>query len=760
MKDAPKTPISQGGPTDAVTKFTLKTGGHTPAGDQPKAIKLLVEGVRKGMKHQTLLGVTGSGKTFTAANVIEQIGKPTLVIAHNKTLAAQLAQEYREFFPDNAVHYFVSYYDYYQPEAYMPVTDTYIEKEAMINEEIERLRHASTQALLTRKDVIIVATVSCIYGLGSPVEYEKVNMKIAQGLKTNRAELMRRFIDIHYERTNADLTPGTFRALGNSIEIMPVNERALFRIGFDVDSVSEILKIDATTRRIIGDVSAFFLFPAKHFITTDEGQKRALQTIKAELDVRLKELAAAGKNLEAERLKRRTNYDLALIREVGYCNGIENYSRHFSGLPAGAPPDTLISYFPHKAVKKAGKNGENSPSAVGNLGEPDFLTIIDESHVTIPQLGGMFAGDASRKQSLVEYGFRLPSARDNRPLKFDEIEERLGQRIYTTATPGKYELERSTAEFLVPDGKGGKIGGQIAEQVIRPTGLLDPEVVVRPIIEKRGSGPDAYAGQVFDFIAETQKEVKKGGRVIATTLTKKMAEDLSEYLKEKGIKAEYLHSEIKTIDRIQILTEFRRGKFDCLVGVNLLREGLDLPEVTFIGILDADKEGFLRSEMALIQTIGRAARNTAGRVILYADEVTGSMERAMKETARRRALQMAHNTAHGITPQTIIKAIKDITDQIQTDHAKAVKGLLAVDEAELAGVTDAREAAKIIRKLIKRKEADMEGAVKVLDFETAAILRDEVKALEEKIAGGAKAEKKERAEAAKRVTEVRNKRRA
>ncbi len=725
MKDAP------------ISKFTLKTGGHTPAGDQPKAIKLLVEGVRKGMKHQTLLGVTGSGKTFTAANVIAQIGKPTLVIAHNKTLAAQLAQEYREFFPDNAVHYFVSYYDYYQPEAYMPVTDTYIEKEAMINEEIERLRHASTQALLTRKDVIIVATVSCIYGLGSPVEYEKVNMKIARGMKGNRAELMRRFIDIHYERTNADLTPGTFRALGNSIEIMPVNERALFRIGFDVDSVSEIVKIDATTRRIIGDVDAFFLFPAKHFITTDEGQKRALQTIKAELDVRLKELAAAGKNLEAERLKRRTNYDLALIREVGYCNGIENYSRHFSGLPAGAPPDTLISYFPHKPAKK------------GGLGEPDFLTIIDESHVTIPQLGGMFAGDASRKQSLVEYGFRLPSARDNRPLKFDEIEERLGQRIYTTATPGKYELERSV--------KGGPDGdGQIAEQVIRPTGLLDPEVEIRPIIEKKGS----YPGQVFDFIAETQKEVKKGGRVIATTLTKKMAEDLSEYLKEKGIKAEYLHSEIKTIERIQILTEFRRGKFDCLVGVNLLREGLDLPEVTFIGILDADKEGFLRSEMSLIQTIGRAARNTAGRVILYADEVTGSMERAMKETARRRALQMAYNTAHGITPQTIIKAIKDITDQIQTDHAKAVKGLLAVDEAELVGVTDAREAEKIIRKLIKRKEADMESAVKVLDFETAAILRDEVKALEERIAGFARGEKRERAEAARRVTEVRRKKKA
>lgn len=720
------------------TPFKLKTNGHTPAGDQPKAIEALVRGVRSGMKHQTLFGVTGSGKTFTAANVIEQIGKPTLVIAHNKTLAAQLAQEYREFFPNNAVHYFVSYYDYYQPEAYMPVTDTYIEKEAMINEEIERLRHASTQALLTRKDVIIVATVSCIYGLGSPVEYEKVNMKIEQGMKGNRADMMRRFIDIHYERTNADLTPGTFRALGNSIEIMPVNDRAIFRIGFETkmqarvptEVVGEILKIDATTRRIIGDVPAFFLFPAKHFITTDEGQKRALQTIKAELDTRLKELVAAGKNLEAERLKRRTSYDLALIREVGYCNGIENYSRHFSGLPAGAPPDTLISYFPHKKD-----------------GSADFLTIIDESHVTIPQLGGMFAGDASRKQSLIEYGFRLPSARDNRPLKFDEIEKQLGQRIYTTATPGKYEIEHCQPP-----------AGQIVEQVIRPTGLLDPEVEIRPIVEKKGS--NAYVGQVFDFITETQKEVKKGGRVIATTLTKKMAEDLSEYLKEKGIKAEYLHSEIKTIDRIQILTEFRRGKFDCLVGVNLLREGLDLPEVTFIGILDADKEGFLRSEMALIQTIGRAARNTAGRVILYADEVTGSMERAMKETARRRALQVAYNTAHGITPQTIIKTIKDITDQIQTDHAKAVKGLLAVDEAELAGVTDVEKLEKIIRKLIKRKEAEMEEAVKVLDFETAALVRDEVKALEEKMAKTAKGEKRAQAEMAKRVTEVRRKKKA
>lgn len=660
--------------------FKIKAG-FKPTGDQPQAIEGLVKGVNDGQRHQTLLGVTGSGKTFTAANVIAQIGKPTLVIAHNKTLAAQLAQEYREFFPDNAVHYFVSYYDYYQPEAYLPVTDTYIEKEAQINEEIERLRHASTQALLTRKDVIIVATVSCIYGLGSPVEYEKVNLRLSKGAEFNRNDLIRRLIDIHYDRNMSDLTPGNFRALGNSVEIMPVNERAIYRLDIVDNTIDHITKIDAITRQIVeDDIKDFFLFPAKHFITDKNQTDRVMKDIKAELEKQLEHLQKEGKNLEAERLKRRTNYDLALIREVGYCNGIENYSRHFSGKAPGEAPDTLLSYFPHKED-----------------GSPDFLTIIDESHVTVPQLNGMFAGDASRKKNLVEHGFRLPSACDNRPLKFPEFMERVGQLIYTSATPGKYELENSK---------------NVVEQVIRPTGLIDPVVIVRPIVEK-----GSYKGQVFDFIAETEAVIKKGGRAIATTLTKKMAEDLSEYLKEKKIKAEYLHSDIGTIERIQILTEFRRGKFDCIVGVNLLREGLDLPEVTFIGILDADKEGFLRSETSLIQTIGRAARNVDGRVILYADTMTGSMERALKETDRRRTIQIAYNTKHGITPKTIIKSIKDITDHIKSDHEKTVSMLLKLDQEKLKNDPE---------KLIKDKEKQMNVAVKVLDFETAAILRDEI----------------------------------
>lgn len=665
--------------------FKLKSE-FAPAGDQPKAIEGLVKGIKSGMRHQTLLGVTGSGKTYTAANVIAQVGKPTLVIAHNKTLAAQLAQEYREFFPENAVHYFVSYYDYYQPEAYMPVTDTYIEKEAQINEEIERLRHASTQALLTRKDVIIVASVSCIYGLGSPVEYEKVNFKIQKGATFSRADLIRRLIDIHFERTNADITPGTFRAVGNSVEIMPVNERVIYRVQNDGSVIESITKIDAITRQDLGEVDVYFLFPAKHFISNDEQSKRAFETIKAELEERLKELEAEGKNLEAERLKRRVKYDLALIREMGYCNGIENYSRHFSGKAPGEPPDTLLSYFPHKPD-----------------GSPDFLTVIDESHVTVPQLGGMYAGDASRKKTLIDHGFRLPSARDNRPLKFDEFQMSVGQTIYTSATPGKYEVENSE---------------QTVEQVIRPTGLVDPEIIVKPIIEKGD-----YKGQIFDFIEESEKAIKRGFRTIATTLTKKMAEDLSEYLKEKNIKSEYLHSDVKTIERIQILTEFRKGSFDVLVGVNLLREGLDLPEVSLIGILDADKEGFLRSETSLIQTIGRAARNVEGRVILYADNITGSMDKAIKETNRRRDLQIAYNKKNGITPKTIIKKINDITDQIKSEHAKTVETLLHFDEVMFK---------KSPLKLIKEKERQMNAAVKVLDFETAAILRDEITVLQKR----------------------------
>lgn len=663
--------------------FTL-TSQFEPAGDQPNAIEALVKGFKKGMRHQTLLGVTGSGKTFTAANVIAQLDRPTLVIAHNKTLAAQLAQEYREFFPKNAVHYFVSYYDYYQPEAYMPVTDTYIEKEAMINDEIDRLRHASTQALLTRKDVIIVASVSCIYGLGSPVEYEKVNLKLAVGLVLPRAELLRKLVDLHFKRTHADLEPGTFRAIGNSVEIMPVNEQIIFRIEHEGTTISSIAKIDHISRRLLEKVPVFFLFPAKHFISDSAQQKRALTTIKAELESRLKELTAEGKNLEAERLKRRVSYDLALIREVGYCNGIENYSRHFSGKEAGEAPDSLLAYFPRTAD-----------------GKPDFMTVIDESHVTVPQIGGMYAGDASRKKTLVEHGFRLPSAKDNRPLKAEEFFERVGAILYTSATPSDHER---------------KVSEQIVQQVIRPTGLIDPEIVVRPIVE---SGD--YKGQIFDFIAEAEKVIKRGFRVIATTLTKKMAEDLSVYLKEKGIKSEYLHSDIKTIQRIEILTQFRKGEFDCIVGVNLLREGLDLPEVELIGILDADKEGFLRSETALIQTIGRAARNVLGRVILYADVMTGSMTRAIGETNRRRAIQVAYNTAHGITPQTIIKKIHDITDQMRTEHDKAIKVLLDVDRALYA---------KNPKKVMKEKEKQMAQAVKELDFETAAILRDEIRVLQ------------------------------
>ncbi len=660
----------------------------TPAGDQPKAIEKLVSGVRSGMRHQTLLGVTGSGKTFTAANVIQQIQKPTLVIAHNKTLAAQLAQEYRDFFPNNAVHYFVSYYDYYQPEAYMPTSDTYIEKEAMINEEIDRLRHASTQALLTRDDVIIVASVSCIYGLGSPIEYEKVHKKIERGFTMGRAEILRLLVSMYFERTTADLTPGHFRAVGNTVEVMPTNERVIYRLGFANDTVSSITKIDAISRNIIEESEVFFLFPAKHFVTPEDERKRAIVDIKAELDAQLKVFKKEEKLIEAQRLKRRTDHDLALIREVGYCNGIENYSRHFDGRSVGEAPYTLLSYFPHTKE-----------------GKPDFLTIIDESHVTVPQLGGMFAGDRSRKTTLVDHGFRLPSAIDNRPLNFKEFEERIGQCIYTSATPGKYELEEVA-----------KSGGQVVEQIIRPTGLVDPLIDVR-----RVTGEGEYPGQVKDFIDESIKVIQDGGRVLVTTLTKQMAEDLSEFLTERGVRAKYIHSDIKTMERIEILTDFRRGIFDCLVGVNLLREGLDLPEVVLVAILDADKEGFLRSETSLIQTIGRAARNVNGRVVLYADFITKSLTYAIGETTRRRERQLAYNAVHGITPTTIAKEIRDITEQMRTEHEETVSTLLSVD-LELYR--------KNPKATIAEKKNQMEEAVERLDFETAAIIRDEIIALE------------------------------
>lgn len=687
-----------------------------PAGDQPVAISLLLRGLASGMKKQTLLGATGTGKTFTIANVIAEHNKPTLVIAHNKTLAAQLAQEFREFFPDAAVHYFVSYYDYYQPEAYMPASDTYIEKDAQINKEIDRLRHATTQALLTRRDAIIVASVSSIYGLGSPEEYEKVNLKLKVGTKMDRLALLKRLVEIHFERTNADLYPGSFRSIGSRVEFMPISETFMHQIEISGGKISKIIKVDPISSRILSEEKNIFIFPAKHFITEEEKKKKALVAIKKELETQLKKFEKEGKLLEAERIKRRTNYDLAMIREVGYCNGIENYSRHLSGKSEGEPPETLLSYFPHKG------------------GNSDFLTIIDESHVTLPQLQGMYAGDASRKNTLVEYGFRLPSAKDNRPLKYAEFQERIGQVIYTSATP--QEQERSES-------------GQIVEQIIRPTGLVDPETIVRPVIESGG-----YGGQVQDFIIEAEKTIKKGFRVLATTLTKRMAEDLATYLKDKGIKAEYLHSEIKTIERIQILTAFRKGKMDVLVGVNLLREGLDLPEVALIGILDADKEGFLRSETSLIQTIGRAARNSEGRVVLYADILTGSMKRALEETSRRRKIQLAHNKKHGLTPKTITKRIKDITEELESEHAKAVNAELSLDvelfkkiftkeksnkgknEAETIKnilLSDEERNLAVYDKIIRIKEKEMKRAVKELDFETAAILRDEISVLRQRL---------------------------
>ena len=614
------------------------------------------------------------------ASVIAKWGRSTLVIAHNKTLAAQLAAEYREFFPDAAVHYFVSYYDYYQPEAYVPVTDTYIEKEAQINEDIERLRHAATQALLTRKDVIVVASVSCIYGLGSPIEYEKINLKLAQKEAMTRATLTRKLVSLYFERTTGDLSPGTFRALGSRVEVMPANERVIYRLDLSGGKIKKIEEIDATTREIHAKHKAVFIFPAKHYVTPKDVQDTALADMEVELKNRLKQLNDSGKILEAERLKRRTRQDIAMIREFGYCNGIENYSRHFDRRESGEPPYTLLSYFPK-----------------------DFLTIIDESHVTVPQIGGMYAGDRSRKNTLVEHGFRLPSAVDNRPLMFDEFLTRTGQTIYTSATPAQYELQKS---------------GKLAEMVVRPTGLVDPEITMRPIV---ASGD--FTGQVKDFISEAEVVTKRGARSMVTVLTKKMAEDLTQFLVERGVKARYVHSDIQTIERIEILTDFRKGKFDVLVGVNLLREGLDLPEVELVGILDADKEGFLRSETSLIQTMGRAARNVRGRVVLYADRMTGSLERAIGETNRRRALQIAYNKKHNITPKTIEKRIHDIIGDIERTRKRAVTELAGMDASAYGGDK---------AKLIRDKRRQMHEAADRLDFETASLIRDEIRILEQK----------------------------
>lgn len=590
-----------------------------PAGDQSKAIKKLIQGIKEGMRYQTLLGVTGSGKTFSMANIIAFINKPTLVIAPNKILAAQLYSEYKSFFPQNIVCYFVSYYDYYQPEAYLPITDTYIDKEAMINEEIDRLRHAATSALLTRKDVIIVASVSCIYNLGVPLNYLGASLHLEIDKFMTRGDLIKQLIKMRFERNNLTLKRGSFRVRGEVFEIVPASAELIYRIEITDQKIKSIIISDRLTREIKEKPKDIVIFPPKHFVTTEPERERAIKDIKSELKERLKYFNEKGLLLEAERLERRTKYDLEMIKTIGYCHGIENYSRHLSGKLAGAPPDTLLAY----------------------LGKPDnFLTIIDESHIAVPQIRGMYEGDRARKQVLIEYGWRLPSALDNRPLNFNEFEKLIGQVVFTSATPGIFELKNSS---------------QVVEQIIRPNGLVDPEIAIRPVFNFKNN-----TNQINDLIKEIQKVKKNQGRIIVNTLTKKMAEDLSEFLKKKKIKNQYLHSDIKTLDRAEILTNFRRGIFDVLVGVNLLREGLDLPEVHLVAILDADKEGFLRSETSLIQTMGRAARNVKGKVILYADKITGSIKRTIDECNRRREIQLKYNKKHGITPKTIEKEVKEL----------------------------------------------------------------------------------------------------
>jgi excinuclease ABC subunit B len=667
---------------------------NKPAGDQPKAIESLVSGLRQGFRDQTLLGVTGSGKTFTAANVIQEINKPTLVIAHNKTLAAQLTNEFRELFPKNSVNYFVSYYDYYQPEAYIPSSDTFIDKEALINDEIDKLRHAATTALLTRKDVIVVASVSCIYGLGAPEVYAKNIFRFKVGDQIVRKDFSRKLVELQFNRTNADLKRATYRLRGENWEIMPADREVIYNFEVSGGVIVAIYEIDPVAGFIPGKtpkVNDVIFAPAKHFITEAPARERAIKLIQDELKVQLAMFEREKKFLEAERLERRTKFDLAMMREVGYCHGIENYSRHLSGRGAGEPPDTLLNYFPHTAD-----------------GKPDFLTIIDESHMTIPQLQGMFNGDAARKKTLIEYGFRLPSAADNRPLRFAEFVNRIGQTIYTSATPGPYERKESD-----PEQNEGQ--AQIVEQIIRPTGLIDPKITIQPA-----------RGQVENLIPRIEERVKKGERVLVTTLTKRMAEDLSAYLEERKVKVNYLHSDVKTMDRIRILTDLRRGKIEVLVGVNLLREGLDLPEVSLVAILDADKEGFLRSEVSLIQTIGRAARNVEGEVLMYADKITGSIERAIKETDRRRLIQAAYNKEHNITPRTIVKKISDILPNID-----------AVLALELKPIPKSKTA---LQKLVADKEREMKTASKQLDFELAAILRDEIRELMKKVIAGEKSE--------------------
>ncbi len=640
---------------------------YSPQGDQPGAIKSLVEGIQQGKKHQTLLGATGTGKTFTVSNVIKEINKPTLVIAHNKTLAGQLYSEFKEFFPNNAVEYFVSYYDYFQPEAYVPSTDTFIEKDSSVNDEIDKLRHSATSSLFERKDVVIIASVSCIYGLGSPEEYREMVVSLRTGMELERNQLLHKLVDIQYERNDIDFQRGTFRVRGDVVEIFPASrDEHCMRVEFFGDEIDRIREVDALTGEIIGERDHVAIFPASHFVTREEKMKVAIGNIEAELEERLKDLRENNKLLEAQRLEQRTRYDLEMMNEMGFCSGIENYSRHLTLRPTGSTPYTLLDYFPE-----------------------DFLLVVDESHVTLPQIRGMFNGDQARKQVLVDHGFRLPSALDNRPLRFEEFEKKVSQAIFVSATPGPYELEH-TPEMI--------------EQIIRPTGLLDPTIDVRPI-----------EGQIDDLIGEIHERIKVNERVLVTTLTKKMSEDLTDYLKEIGIKVQYLHSEVKTLERIEIIRDLRMGKYDVLIGINLLREGLDIPEVSLVAILDADKEGFLRSERSLIQTIGRAARNSNGHVVMYADKITNSMELAISETMRRRAIQEEYNQKHGITPQTIQKEIRDT---IRATHA-------AEEQEEYAPTAKLNKMTKKERdKLIEQMEKEMKESAKALNFERAAELRD------------------------------------
>lgn len=644
---------------------------YQPTGDQPEAIAQIVEGIQKGFRHQVLLGATGTGKTFTMASVIEKVQKPALVMAHNKTLAAQLYAEFKEFFPENAVEYFVSYYDYYQPEAYVPRRDLYIEKDSDINEEIERLRLAATTALMSRKDVIIVASVSCIYGIGNPDAYGRVVINLQSGNIYRRNALLRQLIEGQYERNDLELKPGTFRVRGDTLEVIPAyQEKFGYRISFFGDEVERMVEFDPVTGELKRQLPAIHIYPAKHFITDQEKLKQAIQDIETEMVTQVAKYKSEEKLLEAQRIEQRTIYDLEMLREMGYCSGIENYSRHLDQRPAGSPPWTLMDYIPS-----------------------DYLLILDESHMTVPQIRGMYNGDRSRKQTLVEYGFRLPSALDNRPLTFDEFEKHMGFTIYTSATPGPYEMNKAN---------------QVVEQIIRPTGLIDPEVEVRPI-----------EGQVDDLIGEIRNRVEIGQRTLVTTLTKRMAEKLADYLKDMGIKVHYLHSEVDTLERIGILRDLRLGVYDVVVGINLLREGLDLPEVSLVAILDADKEGFLRSDTALIQTIGRAARHVNGKVIMYADKITDSMRRAIDETNRRRAKQEAYNKEHGIQPISIVKAVRDLTDQLSIKVVAEEKG-----EYRVKGTSGLPK--HEMQRIITELEKQMKEAAKNLEFEKAAVLRDQV----------------------------------